>query len=165
MHNFNRWITYNIAAALLSVILVFISSFALAEERKGVTGESGETTVSEGIYKNMSNAEIIKEIEGEIGAEERVLGAVPELKRQKGKDGKYSYLYLTKDGQTSRLEDLDKDTLRAIVSRLYDKATEFRNEEIMERQGQLEIIKNAHSALPSRPASVPSKPSGRPTRK
>ena len=143
-----------IAAAF--ILLSFVTPTA------GAVREDVKTTVYDDAYDDMSTAEIIREIRDEVDADEDILEQIPELKRQKGEDGKYTYSYLVK-GKQIALEDVDENILRALMGQVAAKAAQLRTNAILEQQEQLRAIRNINAVqrppqVPSRPPAVPQRP-------
>ena len=143
-----------IAAAF--ILLSFVTPTA------GAVREDVKTTVYDDAYDDMSKAEIIREIRDEVDADEDILEQIPELKRQKGEDGKYTYSYLVK-GKQIALEDVDENILRALMGQVAAKAAQLRTNAILEQQEQLRAIRNINAVqrppqVPSRPPAVPQRP-------
>jgi hypothetical protein len=125
-------------------------------------GEYANTVIVDSFYKNMSKAEIIQEIKGEVDSEEEILGQIPELKRQNDKDGKGIYSYLV-EGKQVNLEDVDEKILRSLVAQVAAKVERLRTDAILEQQGQLKAIRDIGAVsrppqAPSRSPAVPQRP-------
>ena len=134
----------------------------------GTAGEDMKTKVYGDFYKNMSKAEIIQEIKNEVDSEEGILEQIPQLKMQKGKDGKGVYSYLV-EGKQVNLENVDEKILRSLIAQVNAKAEKFRTDAILEQQEQLRTIRNAGAisrppqASP-RPPTLPQRPPSSPRR-
>ena len=149
----------------LAAIFILLSSVVQAEAPRAyreAAGEDVKTTVYDGAYDDMSKAEIIREIRDEVDADEDILEQIPELKRQKGEDGKYTYSYLVK-GKQIALEDVDENILRTLIGQVEAKAAQLRTNAILEQQEQLRTIRNINAVrpppqAPPRPPAVPQRP-------
>jgi hypothetical protein len=87
-----------------------------------VVGAAGEPTQAEpvDVYKNITKEDFLKEIQGELEViDEDALGMVSDiLVKTKDETGKDLFMFKNQDGSTVKLEDLDKDTLALIHTRV-----------------------------------------------
>lgn len=135
---------------------------ALKPENTSTTREGAKIMVDDKAYKDMSKAEMIQEIKDEVDSEEDILEYIPELKRQKDKDGKDIYSYLV-EGKQVNLEGVDEETLRAILEQIGAKAKQIGIDTIQEQQDQREQLNAirrpvSSPSLPTRPPTVPRPP-------
>ncbi len=111
-------------------------------------------------HKDMSKAEMVQEIKDEVDSEEGILARMPELKKQKDKDGKIIYLYLA-EGKQINIENADEKTARAILAQVDEKYNQIRFEtaqEEQERRDQLNAIRHPAVSPPPMPVRPPALP-------
>lgn len=98
--------------------------------------------------------EIIQKIKDEVESDEDILMFVPELKKQKDRSGKESYMY--SDGkQEVRLEDLDEDRLKELFKKV---SAETKTAEEKFARQEIETAEEAQRRPPSLPARPPDLP-------
>ncbi|MFH0763434.1 MAG: hypothetical protein V1927_00315 [Candidatus Omnitrophota bacterium] len=114
-----------IAAAAIFTFLL-LSSLSFAEEKEGVT-----------VPKEVTKEELLSHMKGLLDHEEGALNFIPELKKVKiGEDNFYTY-------QGVKLEDIDKEKLMKIFSRIQGEIGRIRTERLNK---QLESINQAARA-------------------
>jgi len=89
----------------------------------------------------MTKAEIIETIQDVLDSEDEALDFIPDIKKRKDKDGKEFYVYLS-ESKEMKLEDLDREKLDKILTRVNQTAVRIRTERI---QRQLESIQQAQN--------------------
>jgi len=125
-----------------------------------VSGEREKApTIRTKLIKEMTKEDILKEIHDELDGEDEILDYMPEIKKTKDLDGKTAYIYRVGTRDT-KLEELDKDTLEKILSKVYNQATIIRTDRI---NNQMETIRQAQRAgmgggVSGRPPAVPTMP-------
>ena len=105
--------------------------------------------------KDMSKSELIAEINEMLEDEDEVRAMIQGLSQGQDPDGNSYYLY-----QGARIEDLDKELLGKLATRIAQERTRLRTERI---KRQLETIRNAQRAADiarqvSRPMTPPAQP-------
>ena len=130
-------------AIIFVISVIFSFSGCNAEETK-VPASSEEAKVpapsveapKKSPIDNMDKTELLKKIEEDIkNADGEVLAMLPDLTRVKTEDGTESYALKVGDGPTTKLADLDEDTLRKFFARFIHARTIVQTQRI---QRQLE---------------------------
>jgi hypothetical protein len=132
------------------------------EEATPIIKEGGSTHLGEAASE-MTKAGIVQEIKDEVEAEEEILDNIPALKKSRDVAGKESYTYRVSD-KDIKLEDLDRDTLNAILTKVYNQSAMLRAEAIREQMEAVRSVQNIPRALapaPSPPTLPPRPPSSR----
>jgi hypothetical protein len=130
-----------------------------------LSNEGAETIANDGAYDGMSKIEMIRDIKDEVDSEEEILDQIPELKKEKDKDGKDIYTYLV-DGKQVNLEDVDEKILQALLEQVGKKAGQIRASARQEQEEQLRTIRSFHPPqpprLPEQPPRLPERPPSAP---
>ncbi len=107
--------------------------------------------------KDMTKDELTKEIETQVDYESGVLRMMPQLKKEKGANGKEFHTF-----RGVKLEEMKKEDLQTLLSNVYSQANTLRTEAI---NRQLENIRNVQrvSQMPRQPQALPPKVQSLPT--
>jgi hypothetical protein len=123
----------------------------------GIIKEAMKMEVGGEIQKEMTKAEMIQEIRDEIEYNEDILEQIPDLKKQRDKDGKDVYRFLI-EGKEVNLEDIDEKTVLTILEQVSAKANELRTDAIRQQEEQRKQL----SSIKYPPQPPPSPPPPRP---
>lgn len=162
MYNIGR-IRINLTKVIfLAIGIIFLACASRAENGGNAMDADApdiKTMIKDEAGKGMSKADMVRDIKDEVESEDGLLEQMPQLKRDKDSAGNYVYSYVAEGKQTG-LENLDENTLQAILKDAYDKAGQMRAVAI---QDQLEQLRSARQAVqaaqpPQTPPSAPSVP-------
>ena len=123
-----------------------------APDIAAVAGEKAAQAVEKKkIILDMTKGELIEDIIETLDSEEEVFDYVPEIKKAQDPAGKDLYTY-----SGARLEELEKDLLEKIWTRVHQTATRIRTERIQDQLETIRQIENLRRATP--PPQPPPQP-------
>ena len=106
---------------------------------KGVTAGKEISDKTKGVKKEFTKEEMLEHVLFTLEHEEEVLNYIPELRKEKGPEGKFVYRY-----RGVRLEDLDEKNMREAFRRINNEASRIRMERLNK---QLENIRRSQQAV------------------